>query len=83
MAELEWSAEDEASLALAAGLLEKATLTDTLLSIAGAAASVGMKGVGAIVPAKVGSSLTDVLSSAPATTSFSVSRSPRPAASSG
>ena len=62
MAELEWSAEDEASLVLAVGLLEKETLTDTLLSIAGAAASVGMKGVSAIVPAKVGSSLTDVLS---------------------
>lgn len=62
MAELEWSAEDEASLALAVGLLEKETLTDTLLGVAGAAAKVGMKGVRAVVPANVGDGLGDVLS---------------------
>ncbi|HWU79802.1 MAG TPA: EcsC family protein [Caulobacter sp.] len=61
MAEPEWSAEDEASLALAVGLLEKETLTDTLLSIAGAAGRLGMKGVNAVVPAKVSDGLGDML----------------------
>ena len=61
MAERDWSVEDEASLALAVGLLEKETLTDTLLSIAGAAGRIGMKGVSAVVPAKVSEGLGDRL----------------------
>ena len=44
MAEPEWSDQDQAALILAVGLLEKETLTDTLLSIAGAAANAGIKG---------------------------------------
>jgi EcsC protein family len=62
MADPEWSAEDEADLARAVGLLEKETLTDTLLSIAGAAAGAGLKGLSAVVPAKLGENLADVLS---------------------
>ncbi|WP_143324409.1 EcsC family protein [Caulobacter sp. FWC2] len=61
LAEREWTAEDETSLAVAVGLLEKETFIDTLLGMAGAAASAGMRGVSAIVPAKIGEGLGDML----------------------
>lgn len=61
MSDVDWSPDDEAALAQAVGLLEKETLTDTLLSIAGAAAGAGLKGLNALVPAKIGENLADVL----------------------
>lgn len=61
MTHLDWSPGDEAALTLAVGLLEKETLTDTLLSIAGAAAGAGLKGLNTLAPAKIGENLGEVL----------------------